>query len=179
MPRLFVAIDVPDTFAPELMRLQDDSLPARWTRPDQFHLTLKFIGHVAEEQAVEIQLRLSTVQAKAFSMHIAGLGAFPNPRRARVLVASVKADNALIDLSDAVETTLEAVGIEREKRPLRPHITIARLKEPDPDLVRAYLHRHDGFRLGPFSASSFHLYESRLHPSGAAYTRLHTYELQM
>ena len=103
MPRLFVALDLPEVHKARLAGLRDDALPGRWLRPDQYHLTLRFIGDVDEERAATIAEALSHIQGEAFTLQGRGLGVFPSMRKPRVLFAAIDPAPALMALNDSIE----------------------------------------------------------------------------
>lgn len=178
MPRLFVAIDMPDAHRAALATLHDETLPARWTRPEQMHLTLRFIGDVAPALVAQIDQALSEIRADAFSLHLHGLGVFPSMRRPRVLFAALAHQPALIDLHQRIESRLHATGVAPDPKPFHPHVTLARLRNAAPRAVRAYVRRHQPFSLDPFEAAAYILYESTLRPEGALHRPHNTFTLK-
>jgi len=137
--RVFVAIDLPET-AKEALReavadLQD-SVPEgiRWVRPEGIHLTLKFLGDVSTARAGDIQEAMERAAREfgpgGFRLALSGLGVFPNPREPRVLWAGVSGDiEALEHLQSLVDGCLEGAGFARERRPVRPHLTLGRVRD--------------------------------------------------
>lgn len=174
--RLFVALAVPPDVRAALAALRDDLDGARWTRPEQLHLTLRFLGDVPAEQVPEFEAGLRAVEAPPLDLRLAGLTVFPNRRRPRVLVVRIEREEALGRLQHAIEQTVQALGIEPEPRPFRPHVTLARLRQPDARAVHAYLQRHAGLA-ATFTADHFALYASTLRPDGAVHQRLATFPL--
>ncbi|MDX1530001.1 MAG: RNA 2',3'-cyclic phosphodiesterase [Rhodothermales bacterium] len=174
--RLFVALPVPAPIRAELRALREALDGARWTRPEQFHLTLRFVGGVEAERVPAFEAALAEVQAPPLDLAIDGLSTFPNRRRPRVLVARVEPDPALLDVQAQVEAAVRALGVEPDEKPFRPHVTLARLKRPDAKAVHAYVRRHEGFR-APFHADHFALYASALGPVGAVHERLAAFPL--
>jgi len=171
MPRLFVAIDLPDDHKVRLAGLRDEAVPGRWTRSEQYHLTLRFIGEVDEEHAAEIEHALTDVHAGAFSLRGRGLGVFPSMRKPRVVFAALDPAPALMDLQDKIEQTCRTLGLDAEKKPFRPHVTLARLRRANPRTVRAFLRTHESFTLAPFPVAHYVLYESILRPEGALHRK--------
>ncbi|HYG67210.1 MAG TPA: RNA 2',3'-cyclic phosphodiesterase [Anaeromyxobacteraceae bacterium] len=175
MPRLFIALDPPASVREALAALQADVPGARWTPSEKLHLTLHFHGYRPEEEAPALEVTLAGVSGTPFSLAVEGLGAFPNARAARVLVAHVGTEPGLMDLHGQIGGALEHLGLETERRPYRPHLTLARLKAPDREAVQAFLAQP-----APplsFRVEAFHLYESRLDPTGARYALLRSYPL--
>lgn len=135
--RLFVAVDLPAAVKDELHRVIEAmrrSLPdAKWVPRDNLHLTLSFLGEVAEERVDPIVVALTQAVAgtPAFEATLAGAGAFPSARRARVLWAGLTAEGKRLDaIAAAVADGLEPLGFPREARPWTAHVTIARLRTP-------------------------------------------------
>jgi len=185
MPRLFIALDMPAPVRDALAALRDDDLDgARWTTPEQFHCTLRFLGGTPEEQIAKIKAALARIDAptpstgsgQALGLAIDGLTAFPSRRRPRVLVARVMPTNDLMDLRRQIEDAVQELGFEPEDRPFRPHVTVARLKRADARAVHRWLRAHP--LEAAFDADAFHLYASTLAPSGAVHERLASFPLR-
>lgn len=171
MPRLFLAVDLPDAHKVKLAGLRDEALPGRWTRPAHYHLTLRFIGEADEARASTIEHALGGIHAEAFTLRGRGLGVFPSTRKPRVLFAAIDPVPALMDLQAKIEQTLRTLGLEAEPKPFHPHITLTRLRQARAQTVRAYLRTHRTFTLDPFEVAYFYLYTSLLRPEGALYER--------
>ena len=103
---------------------------ARWTAPEDYHLTLHFLGDLPEEAQADLVAAAAPVAAatKPFELQLAEAGMFPHPRSPRVLWLGVKPSQTLLDLALRLREALEALGYPPEKRPLRPHITLARCR---------------------------------------------------
>ncbi len=141
-----------------------------WTRADQLHLTLKFLGNVPASRVPEIAERLGDAlrAIPACTLDVAGIGAFPSLARPQVLWVGVRAVG-LVRIADVVETSCAAEGFAREPRPFRPHVTLGRVRSRTPrgapDLA---LLARDGDR--PFGASPVRgaaLFRSQLGSGGA------------
>ncbi|SHK12366.1 2'-5' RNA ligase [Rhodothermus profundi] len=176
--RLFIALDLPAAHKHQLYDLREPSWKARWVTPEQFHLTLRFLGSVEASLLPELTHSLATIKAPAFELAPRGLIALPSPARPRVLAAAVELHPALQALQAEIERRVVALGFAPEARPFRPHITLARLKQVPATAVRAFLQQHRDFSLPPFSVQAFHLYQSHLHPDGARYEMLYHFPLQ-
>jgi 2'-5' RNA ligase len=105
---------------------------------------------------------------------ISGIGWLPNPHSPRILFAAVKAGPELADLAKATEDTLAELGIERENRAFKPHLTLARLKDSGVSLaqLRQRIASLESTDFGSFTAQSFKLYLSKPGPAGSIYTQL-------
>jgi 2'-5' RNA ligase len=178
MPRLFVAIDLPDTIKDQLGTLCGGLPGTKWVKRDQLHLTLRFIGEMSDEKFRVIKDRLNSIKAAPFSMAMQGVGQFPPRRAARVLWVGVDAPPTLSELQQQVETTLTKLGCPPDERPFSAHITLARLKTPPPpSAVEDYLARYGAFQSEPFPISHFVLYSSVLAPEGPTYCPEAVYRL--
>lgn len=180
--RLFVAIDLPESIRAGMARLRASLEPAspglRWVRPEGVHITLKFIGEVAEEWLAAIRQALSEVKGfEPAEITIAGSGFFPTDKHARVFWIGVEAKPSLADLAEAIESRLDLVGIRREERAFHAHLTLGRFREPEnPARLKEALAKAGPIHLGGFRAHEFHLFQSHLSPKGAEYTKLDGYD---
>jgi 2'-5' RNA ligase len=176
--RVFVAINPSEAERARLEErsrpLREAAYPVRWLPPENVHLTLKFLGEVAEEQVGEVTAAVSDAMAgvPAFEMTVSGFGAFPSAKRPGVVWAGIEADDALRDVYERVETALEPLGYPRESRPFRPHLTIGRgAKRAKPaefrGLAEALAERSD-YR-DAFRVRAVETMRSRLMPKGAVY----------
>jgi 2''-5'' RNA ligase len=179
--RLFVALSISASVRANLASLLDelrraDSRP-RWVNPANLHVTLKFIGHVQDENLPNIDNALRQVVAPAaLTLHFRGVGFFPDERRPTVVWAGVQAPAGLAALAACIDESLAAWGIQRETRPFSPHLTLARFKETRlTEALRAQLQRSNDRSFGEQLSTEFHLMESKLKPSGAEYTTLRSF----
>lgn len=130
--RAFVALNLADTTRRALWSaiepLRDRQLPVKWVRPEGIHLTLKFLGEVADTQQSEVIAALGRAAhgARPLALTVEGFGAFPNPAHARVVWAGVTAEPALELLQHAVEREFTPLGFPTEARAFRPHVTLGR-----------------------------------------------------
>lgn len=179
--RLFVAIEIPDETRVAVGKLIALLAPmcrgAKWVRAESMHLTLKFIGEQPEDCIARIEPELRGVRSSApVELRFAGTGFFPNLRSPRVFWAGIEASPNLAELADAIERRLEPLGIPREQRAFKPHLTLARFNSTDglPQL-RDALAARDSLEFGSTTTCEFHLYRSQLQRGGAVYTRLTTF----
>lgn len=172
MPRLFIALDLPEDVLAALDRLCEGLPGIRWSDADQFHLTLRFIGEVEQGTFYDIGEALADVSHPPFELALKGLGQFP-PRGAphTLWVGVDDPGNALSVLRRRIERRLEEVGLPPERRKFTPHVTLGRFKAPPPEeRLASYLFRRNLFRTDLFPVSSFRLYSSRLRPEGSLYS---------
>ena len=150
----------------------------RWAPEDQWHLTLQFLGPVARLAPVVEALRTAAGEREAFPFRLGGAGAFPSPKRARVVwIGAAVGREAVVGLAGAVTAALGPLGHEVEARPFRPHLTLARLKVPGN--VGPVLSAVGPEPVGEaFTVGEVVLFESRLSPKGPAYTVLERFPLR-
>ncbi|MGB7024494.1 MAG: RNA 2',3'-cyclic phosphodiesterase [Candidatus Acidiferrales bacterium] len=179
--RLFVALDVPDetrrALGETIRRFENICRAARWMRAESIHVTLKFIGHVEETQLPAIKDSLAKVNLSTpIEIAFRNFGFFPNERRPRVFWLGIESGPNLAELAASISSALEPIGIPREDRTFRPHLTLARFKTEKglPKLREIVVPLADQ-SFGSTVATQFHLYESLLNPSGAVHTKLASY----
>ena len=147
---------------------------ARLGRRSELHLTLKFLGDQPPETADEIRAATAQIAGRhrELTMHLGGIGAFPNFRRARVVWMGVEQDPRLELLHHDIEVACEALGFEVEGRPFRPHLTLARVKHPlSEDRVRALADAARAVDYGTdVTVQSLDLMQSELGPGGPTYS---------
>ncbi len=178
MPRLFVALDLPEEAAAALDRLCEGLPGIRWAEPEQFHLTLRFVGEVGQGLFYEIGEALANVSHPPFELALKGLGQFPPRGAPHTLWAGVDDPaDALPTLRRRIERVLAECGLEPERRKFVPHVTLGRFKAPPPEeRFASYLFRRNLFRTERFPVSSFALYSSQLRPEGSLHTMEASYD---
>ena len=183
--RLFVAIEVPSNIQHELERRVGAARPsspkARWVKAKAMHLTLVFLGDTDPEKlpALHRELGAAFAAGEPMTLTVAGVGAFPLRGRKRVLWAGVDAEGDVGGLQARVAEAVErAAGVEVERRPFHPHLTLARCKPPwPPSAVERLAATFGDAPVGSFTADHGSLIASELRPSGARYTTIETYPL--
>jgi 2'-5' RNA ligase len=176
MPRLFSAIEIPSSVAERLTLLRSGLSGARWIDPENYHLTLRFIGDVDGATARDITLALSEIAAAPFELRLNGLGSFGGKPRA--IFAGIAPSEGLGALRRANERAAREAGLPPEGRNYKPHVTLARLRGARADAVAAYLERQGGVGAEPFSVSRFVLYSSRNSVGGGPYVVEAAYDLE-
>lgn len=182
--RAFLAIEPPEDILQTVIRLQEKlrhevSGRLSWTRPGGQHLTLKFFGDVSTEdvesisQAVQNRLQSSW----SLSLNVEKLGVFPDSSRPRVLWCDTTGDvEKLAALQKQLDADFALLGFPKEDRPFRAHLTLARIKDPrNVSGIGNALTRHVNFSAGKFHVPELILFQSKLTPQGAIYTRLATF----
>lgn len=173
MPRLFVAIALPDALKETLTHLRADIPGAAWVKPPALHLTLRFLGDVEAARVPALTTALNSLRAAPFSLALHGVGRFPLQARkpARVLWVGLAPQPALAALYGQIEQTVIRLGFPPDGHPFSGHITLARLKAERPlREVDDFLAAHWAFTATAFPVTEFTLYSSVLSPNGPAYT---------
>jgi len=179
--RLFVALEIPSAvrehLAALLQYLRAVSPQTRWVRPENLHVTLKFMGEVPETKLAAIRSALVGVRSdQPTTVDFCGLGFFPNEKRPRVFWAGIEASPNLKTLAADVERVMEKLGIPHEQRPFSPHLTLARFEPPGlPEKLRSAIQENAARDFGSLHTNQYHLIESKLKPSGAEYTTLESF----
>src|SRR5258708_15374124 len=179
--RLFVALEIPssvrENLADLLTSLRAVSPQTRWVRPENLHVTLKFIGEVPQENLAGIQSALAGVRSdQPVILDFRGLGFFPNEKHPRVFWAGIEASPNFKILAAEIEQATEKLGISHERRPFSPHLTLARFEPPRlPEQLRASIQEHSARDFGSLRTNQFQLIESKLKSSGAEYTTVESF----
>jgi RNA 2',3'-cyclic 3'-phosphodiesterase len=179
--RAFLAIDPPEEIFSEIIEIQGRLKKAiqgdiRWVRPEGIHLTLKFFGYVYESDIANIShvVKNNVAKMKALMLNVRNVGAFPSVTRPRVLWLGIDGDtDALINFQTEIDAGFQDYGIKKEDRPFRPHLTLARIKEPKGLVGLAEtVKKNEDYIAGSFTVSGLTLFKSDLKPTGAIYTKL-------
>ena len=177
MIRLFAAITLPREAVLWLQRLQDDLRGARWSPPENLHLTLRFAGPIPERQADDLDAELETIQGAPFELTLRGVGAFEDRGNPRAIWAGVERSDALEVLQRRCESAARRAGLAPEKRPWRPHVTLAYLSGVEPEGVGRWIQQNNLARLEPFEVAGFGLYSSWPTKEGSLYRLERAYPL--
>jgi 2'-5' RNA ligase len=196
MIRSFIAIELPPDVRAALSQLQAQlkrdllrelggragDARLQWVKPDAIHLTLKFLGDISEEQVSEIRRALSPAieRQSSFALTVGGVSVFPDLRAPRVLWIGVgempampgQSVQALAKMIDGVMATL---NFAPESKPLRPHLTLARIKAGGREVGSALASLgvcSAVISAGTLEVREVALMKSDLQPSGAVYARL-------
>jgi 2'-5' RNA ligase len=192
--RLFVGLDIPGEIRARMKAfvysLKARGAEGKWTNPDGWHITLKFIGWTKRE--AEIREVLKSVSGTPFDASFRGLGFFA-PKQPRVFYVDVHAPSTLAELASQIDRAVVPFGVEAESRPYSPHLTLARSGSGSPHGAKGDANRATMTQLkhlvesspdwqqidfGTMTANEFILYLSELSPKGAKYTALEKYPLK-
>ena len=168
MPRLFVAIDLPEEINEQLADIGGHLDGIRWYDAHQLHMTLKFIGEVQRVKFESIREKLNQINGDAFELTVDGLGYFPPKRHPRVIWAGVQENAKLLGLQQDIEDVLSKEGIEPDNRKFKPHITLGKNIAVNKRKVEQFINDegHD-LLIQQVPVNQFKLYSSELNPQGA------------
>jgi 2'-5' RNA ligase len=181
--RTFIALEIKENIKELLVSVQQKigskTGGIKWVKPNNLHLTLKFLGPTREDKIEDISdILINTADnLNSFNMSVSGLGAFPSSNNSKVIWAGLKADDVLYKLQKDIDISLDFLGFAKEKRPFSPHLTIGRVRDS-----RAKKKLRDAFEQvrtepGSFEAENITFYKSDLMPEGPVYTVLKSVKL--
>jgi 2'-5' RNA ligase len=176
MPRLFTGVEIPSDVGQSLATLRGGLPGARWIDPENYHLTLRFIGDVDDLIAHEVASMLGRVKRGAFDLHFEGLTSFGG-RKPRAVVATVAPAQALLEVQSEHERLMQRIGLQPEGRKYTPHVTLARLRDSSSRDVAKFLAARGYFRTAAFPVSRFVLFSSRASVGGGPYVVEASYPL--
>ena len=179
--RLFIGLDLPSEVVRNLEALLERLRPQariQWSPPSNLHITTKFIGEWPEEKLERLKSALSALPPRPpLPVQIRRLGFYPNPHSPRIFWCGIEAPG-IAELAADTDRATAALGIAAEKREYSPHLTLARIKQKvELQPLRETIAALPSLDFGTFSAASFHLYQSKLRPTGSVYTKLAEFPL--
>ena len=179
--RLFIAIEIPENIRAALASLLKDfralAPQLKWVRPENLHVTVKFLGETDPSKLGPLQNVLSGVRsAEPVNLEFRGLGFFPNEKRPCVFWAGMEGSANLKTLAADIDQAVHQLGFTLDERPYAPHLTLARISLPilPPKLLRA-IGEKSSQTFGSLNTRVFHLIESKLKPTGAEYTTVQSF----
>jgi len=186
MWRAFIAIELPHDVRACLAKHIDNlrsAMPevrASWSREENLHLTLKFLGDtsVAKVEALSQAAERAASTVEPFEMVVEGCGAFPPEGQPRVLWIGIDDPSGkLVELQQALEAECAEVGFAREPRPFHPHLTIARIRKPQGSRRLAVVHKEIGFNREIVGVSEISVIRSELRSEGSKHTVISRHSL--
>jgi 2'-5' RNA ligase len=168
MPRLFTALEIPPDVRDAISAMRGGLPGARWIDPENYHVTLRFIGDVDDHVAREAAFILGQVRREPVEIRFDALASFGG-RRPRAIVAMVKPTPPLLEMQAEQERLMRRIGLAPEGRKFTPHVTIARLRDSSSHQVADYLSARGQLRARPFEPDRFVLFSSRDSVGGGPY----------
>ena len=184
--RLFIAIkinfsnDIINTLNDTKKILNDEKI--KWVNFDQFHLTLKFLGDTDTNLIPKIISRLNNITSlfKPFNLNFKGFGIFKNFNNPRVLWVGIDKNEHLTSLHKLIDTSLNSLGFEKEKRDFNPHLTLGRIKFlKNRKKLMDYILKNSKKELEIFQVNEFFLIESILKREGPTYIDIKDFPLKI
>ena len=178
--RAFIAIDLPASIRSSLAETQEIlksfGLRVKWVRPQNIHLTLKFLGNIDSDDIDKI-IAAMTVTAKDFkgvSLSVKEIGVFPDIRRSRVIWAGLDGQLEILEnLQQTLDGHLAGLGYPKETRAFRGHLTLGRVKGKIASAgMKAAIEKLKKFGSESFEISEIILFKSELRPTGAVYSKV-------
>ena len=178
--RTFIAIELPPPVISLLVKVQKDlqsmGIRAKWVRPQNIHLTLKFLGNINPGDIAKIGEAMADAVGEfaPFDLVAEGVGVFPGINRPRVIWVGLKGQvQLLFALRHRLEDNLAALGYRKEKRPFKGHLTLGRFsKSVSPKTIRQIMQEFGTTDGEEFTARHVILFKSDLKPTGAVYSQL-------
>lgn len=177
--RTFIAIELPEAIRTILSRLQDElkqtQADVKWVKPENIHLTLKFLGEIEQDLVKKINSILDEIvqERSSFSLYLSNLGAFPKLQYPRVIWIGITNDKAVIEIAKDIEKEMIKIGLPAESRPFSTHITLGRVRS---GLNRRaliekleFLNKNLSTPRPEFKVCSLTLFKSSLTPHGPIY----------
>ena len=177
MIRLFVGLDLDAPLAERLTMIQAGLPGARWIDQPNLHLTLVFVGEIAEHQARDLDQALLGISHDPFDLVVSGLGVFGSAKP-HSLWAGIEPSEPLDHLQRKITQCCRAQGLEIEKRKFTPHITVAKLRDSPAHRLSDFIANHSPFHGGMLAVSHFTLFQSHLTHQGSQYERVAEYRFR-
>ncbi|MCX2725014.1 RNA 2',3'-cyclic phosphodiesterase [Roseibium salinum] len=176
MPRLFTGLEIPSQTALMLSMLRGGLKGARWIDPENYHITLRFIGDIDDRAAYEVAAALDKIRRDPVEVRLNGLGSFGNGKPHAVW-ARVEPTAQLAELQAEQERLIQRLNLPPERRKYTPHVTLARCKSSTNEEVAKWLSERGDFQAEPFVAGRFVLFSARSSIGGGPYLVEEAYPL--
>jgi len=187
--RTFIAIELPQEIKSALSNIQAELKQAhadvKWVKPENIHLTLKFLGEIDETLVEKICAILEGIarQNTPFNLSLSDLGAFPKLNYPRVIWIGVTNDQPVVKIAEEIEKEAVEIGLPSESRPFSSHITVGRVRSGlnRGALIEKLIFLKKNFPPSKleFKVHSLTLFKSTLTPSGPIYEIIHSYPLSL
>jgi 2'-5' RNA ligase len=168
--RLFFALELPPALQQALAEIDPKIKNVRWTRAEQIHLTLGFLGDVEPEGEAALQSAVETVAVPRFFLPLQGVGTFGGARPSVIWAGVGKGHPHLFALHKHVQDAVLRAGLQPDLRAFHPHLTLARPRGVSPAALRQFLREHEEAEFGMWEVKEFVLFSSRVTAEGSTYT---------
>ena len=169
MIRLFAAIALPEDIGDGLLRRQHGLPGAKWRPRSAFHITLRFVGEVAENIAEDLDAELAAISVEPLALSLEGVGAFGEGETLNAIWAGVAENPTLRRLAARCESAARRAGLKPDHRTWKPHVTLAYLSRPDPGRVAAWIQGNNLLKSPTFEVRRFGLYSSWMGGEASVY----------
>lgn len=170
--RLFIAIEVPGKIKEKILGLEPAFGEASWTKPENMHLTLVFLGNTDYNQIPDIIAGLESIKDDSFEVIFSELGGFPNLRRPHTLWIGIQENPALFYLREKIVKSLSKLNLNIDEKKFIPHLTIARFRKRRP--IKLEIKNN----FGKFKAKEFILFDSILSREGPNHQIIKKFQLR-
>ncbi len=179
--RAFIAIELPDDVRRKLASIQEELKKAnadiKWVKPENIHLTLKFLGNIPDDKIEKIKALLDKIASRhgKFEAILFKIGAFPKLEYPRVIwVGMDKGCNLAEEIAVKIEDGCEHIGFAKEKRPFSAHLTLGRVRTGKNKVALKEKLLSTAVKPQSFIVDKIILFQSTLTPRGPIYTPLHS-----
>ncbi len=176
--RAFVSVDIPERLRQEIKKIQD-SLPGfrgKLTEPENFHLTLKFLGDISQKTLEKVKEKLKEINMNSFDARVSRIGVF-SEKYVRIVWLKIENVSKLQKAVDEKLSELESENFEKEER-FMSHLTIARVKNlKNKKYFLSELNKIEIPKSLKFKVENFYFKKSTLYPEGPVYEVLESYSL--
>jgi 2'-5' RNA ligase len=185
--RIFIAVDISDEARSrtaehiDKMRQFATDVRVSWERPEKLHITLKFFGNVDENLIDKISDAITRIAGRfsSFEIAVTGTGVFTRAKQPRVLWLGIEDRNgSLAEIASQLDSRISRLGFEKEERSFSPHLTIARVREPQKAKGLAGAHLQSRFGSEKFIVTELVVYQSELKPTGSVYSVISRHSLR-
>ena len=178
--RTFIALELPPAVISLLHKVQQDlkrmNIWARWVRPENIHITLKFLGDInpGDIDKIGAAMTAAAIEFPPVTLTVRGIGVFPGIKRPRVIWVGLGGDiRSLLSLQSRLEQELAGAGFPKDKRSFKAHLTLGRIKQAvNPATIRQMITDYAGLSSDEFTFNQVVLVKSDLKPTGAVYSKL-------
>lgn len=175
--RVFIAIPLPVDIRASLASLCHGIAGAKWTQPENMHITLRFLGELNDEQCRDLDDELSEINCPRFDLTFRSFGCFDKRGHVHTLWAALDKSPELERLFEKVESASVRAGLEKARRKFKPHTTLARFRHVEDREIGTFMESRNPYSSEPFPAQSFVMYQSLRGNEGPRYEVLAEYPL--